>query len=321
MVPARRRQVEQGLEQTVDVGGVVEVLAAGDEIDALDRVVDGHRQVVAGGRVLAAEHHVTQQVRAAIHPAGAAVVPAQGSRLGHRRVDVEAPGEGLAVGDAVVALLVGQMTADAGIEHLAAGSVRGPAGLLHLGPDLLARAKAGIDQITARQDRKCGLVGCEFVRLPADRHVGGDAEPGEVVDGGLLEGVEATGLVDVLDAQDEAASGAARRLPGEQGRIGVADVQIAGGAGRETGDVGHAALARHRQGVPTAQGVDAGGRGGGQGRFRSLALGAGIASRRLSKRSSCNCRLCRLGGCIEEHNLAVPATRISLLRRRHAGRV
>ena len=56
-------EAEQGLQQAMQVGGREQVAAAGHQGDALVVVVDRDAQVVAGGQLLARQHHVAEALR------------------------------------------------------------------------------------------------------------------------------------------------------------------------------------------------------------------------------------------------------------------
>jgi hypothetical protein len=112
------------------------------------------------------------------------------------------------------------------------------AGAGYLFHDVLARAEAGIDDSQGVEPGECCPIVRHVRRLVADGPVPSEAEPGEILQNRLGEGGPAARVVDVLDAHQEAAAGAARLPPGEDGRIGRAQMQLAGGARREAGDDG-----------------------------------------------------------------------------------
>ena len=82
----RHVEAEQRLEQAVNMGRLEQVGAAGDQAHPLDGVVDRDREVVAGGRVLAGQHRVAEDFRAAPRP-----FP---SRARARRAGLRAPPPG-----------------------------------------------------------------------------------------------------------------------------------------------------------------------------------------------------------------------------------
>ena len=102
--------------------------------------------------------------------------------------------------------------------------------------DLAAGAEAAIEQATRREAVKGGLIVRQMLGLAPDRLLPGEAKPGQVLQDRRLIGRPATGGVDILDAQDEAAAGLAGGLVGGEGREGVPAVQMARGGGGEAGD-------------------------------------------------------------------------------------
>ena len=59
----RRRPAHQCLQQPMQMRGMFQVLTAGHQSDAFPRVVMGDAKMVAGGRVLARQHHVAEPGR------------------------------------------------------------------------------------------------------------------------------------------------------------------------------------------------------------------------------------------------------------------
>ena len=78
MAVARGRQAEQRLQNAVDMRRHREILAAGHQGDALDRVVDRDREMVARRQLLAGEHDIAEHSRG--QPAGG--IPPRTSRAG-----------------------------------------------------------------------------------------------------------------------------------------------------------------------------------------------------------------------------------------------
>ena len=72
-----------------------------------------------------------------------------------------------------------------------------------------------------------GVIG-EMVGLAPDRAVPCQPEPGEIVVDLLLPVQPAAGLVEIVDAQQEAATAVAGHVMGQQGGIGVSEMQGAG---------------------------------------------------------------------------------------------
>src|SRR5690606_2740761 len=159
--------------------------------------------------------------------------PATDLRAG--RGDVESERIGLAGGDARLALSRAQAPAGAGID-LPLEAVRGMAGGGDLRLDLSARAEAGIEQAALLQCFERGGVVAEMLRLDPHRLLPAQAQPGEVLEdrGGVFRA--AARDVDILDAQQETTAGFSGARMGDPCRIGMAEMQIAGRAWRETCD-------------------------------------------------------------------------------------
>ena len=60
---ARRRQPEQSLQHAVNMRRREEILAAGDQGYALERVIDRYREVVAARRVFTGQHDIAERPR------------------------------------------------------------------------------------------------------------------------------------------------------------------------------------------------------------------------------------------------------------------
>ena len=76
----------------------------------------------------------------------------------------------------------------------------------------------------------------EMIRLAAHLAVPVEAQPAQILEDGRLELRPAAADVGVLDAHQEFAAGLARPRPGDQRRIGAAEMQQAGRAGGKTRD-------------------------------------------------------------------------------------
>jgi len=104
--------------------------------------------------------------------------------------------------------------------------------------DLPAAAKAGVEEPGRGQPVEAGAVILPMFGLPAHGHLPIEAKPTEILVDPSFELGAAALRVDILDAQQEAPLAAAREAKGQQRRIGVAQMQVARGAGGETGDEG-----------------------------------------------------------------------------------
>src|SRR3712207_6344986 len=142
---------------------------------------------------------------------------------------------GLAAFDAPPDLLGRQRPAGARIERRAVGIARpGPAAPgLPAGnglADVPAGAEARIEEAPLLQRQGGAAVVAEVLRLPPDGLLPAQAEPGEIVVDGRLEGGTAAGDVDILDAQEKPAAESPGEVVVEQGRIGVPEMKPPVGA-------------------------------------------------------------------------------------------
>jgi len=202
------------------VGRGEEVAAARHQRHILDRVVDGDRQVIARGRVLARKHHVTVTHWIGGDPACFGILPLQRTRAHDGLRHVDAQRVTLAGGDALPALRLGAGAAGAGIERTFAAVRRGAsAGDLPL--DVAPGAETGIDQAHSAQAIERASVVLEMLGLPPHRAVPVEAEPGEILEDRVGEFGPAAALVDVLDTQQETSARAARANSRDEGGIRV----------------------------------------------------------------------------------------------------
>ena len=91
-------------------------------------------------------------------------------------------------------------------------------GVQHLAPG----TEAAVEQALAAETGEGGVVVGHVLGLAAHRCGPSEAEPGQVLMDRRLEGWAAAGSVDVLDAQQEPATGCAGGVEGAEGRVGVA---------------------------------------------------------------------------------------------------
>src|SRR5262249_43032487 len=210
MVVLGCRKAEQRLQQPMRARGLEQILPAHDMGHALQRVVDHDRQVVAGRRLLARQHHVAPLLRRCRDRSGLPGGPAAGlappERPGPpgRRRHVEPERVGLARRHASSAFGARERASVAGIERRAVGVARPGTPPLARGDeprDLAAALEARIgERVELRQRR--AVIG-EMRALAPDRLLPGDTEPGEVFVDRLLIVRPAARRVDVLDPQDE----------------------------------------------------------------------------------------------------------------------
>ena len=192
VVPVGRlRQAEQRLQQPMDAGRPEQVLAPHHLGHALQGVVDHHREVIAGRRLLARQDDVAPGLRPGGHRAGLAIGtfavldPAEiaGARAGRRHVEPQRVRR--ARFEQPRALVRRQRFRRAGIERRAVGIARPRRlrlALRHQFCDLGAALETRIDQpLGGELLERIAIVG-KMLRLPPHRGFPGDAEPGEVLD-------------------------------------------------------------------------------------------------------------------------------------------
>ncbi len=100
--------------------------------------------------------------------------------------------------------------------------------------DFRAALECGIHQPIPDQALDRDAIHLEMVRLPPHRLLPPDSKPSQVFVNRVLEFGPAAGGVDILDAQQEHAAALPRHVEIQQRGIGVAEMQIAIGAGRKT---------------------------------------------------------------------------------------
>ena len=128
----------------MDVGRGEEIRAARHQSDALQRVVDADRKMVARRRILARQHHVAERERIGGNPARRFVFPVKRPSMRQRLPHIEAQREGRAGSDPIRPLRRRKGAACAGIER-PLGPLRRVQRTGDLALDRRARAEAGID--------------------------------------------------------------------------------------------------------------------------------------------------------------------------------
>src|SRR5262249_13321895 len=107
--------------------------------------------------------------------------------------------------------------------------------------DVRARAVAEIDEVARGERRDRRLVRRAALRLAVGRPrptdvrtlVPVEPQPPEILELPLFDARDDARTVEILDAQDEHASGDACRAPRDDRRGGRAEMEVAGGGGRE----------------------------------------------------------------------------------------
>src|SRR5215467_4024496 len=208
---------------------------------ALARIVDHDRKVIARRRFLARQHHVAPHLRicrdrSAFIP-GTGFDPRQRSGSRDRRRHVEPQRIGLPRRHAPLALGGRQRARVAGVERRALGIARPGRMPLALGDearDLDAALEARIEESIEPREHRAIVV--KMRALTAHRLLPGDAEPRQVFIDRRFVLRPAARRVDVLDAQQEPATGRARHLEIDERGERMAEMQMAIRARREAED-------------------------------------------------------------------------------------
>ena len=217
--------------------------------DVLRRVIDHHRKVVAGRRVLTGEDHVAPGGGIGGDGAGFARRAGAGFRPGERvgaferSRHVEPQRVRHSGGHAAGALGGGHCLRIAGIKRRAVGIARPRRlrlALRHHPRHFGSAFEARIDDPHRIQPGQRRAVVAIVLGLPPHRLLPHEAEPSQVfVDGALVFPATAR-LIDVLDAQQQPSARSLRHIGIEQGRQRVAEMQMAVGRRRETENGWHA---------------------------------------------------------------------------------
>ncbi len=230
----------QGLQQAVQRGGGAEILGAGDEAYSLERVVMGHREMVARRHVTPGEHHVAEGrgiARDAPHPHFLEAERAGDERKRPRHVEPKHVRRSRR--EAGLPLTGGETAAGPGIaRRTVRREMRGGGRSRRLSRDLGPAAETGIDEAARRKRLQHRPVFSEMGGLHPHRLLPGKAEPAEILDQGRSEVRAAAGGIDVLDPEQKPPARLAREAFGEKRSIGMAEMEMAGGRGGETGGLG-----------------------------------------------------------------------------------
>ncbi len=247
-----RRPVRTHEERHVPVGGRLEAEGledqqlprrVGEVILAAQRQRHSHAGIVhrvgeeERGRAVRTPHHEIADIigREALRPVHE-VNPLDAHGRGHAEAQRRREALRLAPG----ALIQGQVAAGAGIARRLPGAELCAAREL----ELERRAEAGVDGAPLLELREVAGIESAALRLAirAERilaigpGIPLDAEPPEVLKQRVHMGLEAALGVGILDAQDEAPACLSREQQVEERGARIPEVQLAGGAGSETGD-------------------------------------------------------------------------------------
>ena len=212
----RLGKAEQGLEEPLDRRGREQVAAPHDVGHLLEGVIHDDGQMVGDADVLARQDDVARQGR--VHLDSAVFTSGPGAGLGKGEEtreptglpDVQSPGEGFAVGEALALLGRGKAVAEVG--------GFGPMGCLGHGfRHLPARPEAPVGETLRYKTVQGFAVGGPAVRLKEAGQFPVDPQPGQVLNDGAFEFRTAPGPVDVLDPEAKPPARSLRRTPCRQG--------------------------------------------------------------------------------------------------------
>src|SRR4051812_27358516 len=238
-----RRQTEQLLQHAMHAGGRLQILATHDMRHTLHGVIQNDGKVIARRRFLAREHDVTPVLRLR-HQGFVLLLMVDadfgpGKRAGTRDggMHVEAQRKGLSGGDAVRAFICTELLGRAGIERRTVGIAWPVAARLALGDkprDVGTAFETGIDERLRFQLANGRAISLELVGLAPHRFFPCDPEPRQILVDRLLEFRPASRRIDVLDAQQESPTHAARHFEVDQRGQRMPQMQIAIRRRRET---------------------------------------------------------------------------------------
>ena len=221
-------KLQESLQDPMKVGGVQEILAAGDVSDLLSGVIDHDRQMIRGPDVFAGQDGVAEEV--GIDLDGAVIEISEGEWSGESGCSfgVETPG-GFAIGGTGF-----QSPTSARIERTF-GAMGGIGQGGEFGGNLPSGAIAGVEDSERAQGFKGGLVVVEPVQLFPWLIIPAEAQKTKVFEDPLVVSRPDPGVVDVFKSKEKAASVFAREVVGHPGRVGVPEVKPASGTWGEAG--------------------------------------------------------------------------------------
>lgn len=246
----RLRQSEQNLQQAVDIGGGFQVLTANNVGHALGCIVNDAGKMVAGAGVLARDHDITPPLRRERDSLCLGQRCSTGSRrcetcqaeggaakLIHcdrkRALHVESQRVAFTLGNPACDLAWRQAPAQPGIERGTIG-IHGQACTAGRLGNLGARSETGVEEAHFAETIPLGGIDGKSVRLAPDRFLPDQSEPGEILQYPAHESLTRTAGVGILDPDNETSVHACGQFAPDQRRKCMADMELAGGARRET---------------------------------------------------------------------------------------
>lgn len=228
-------KTEEGLEDTVEMGGFEKIHAADDVSDALKGVIVDDGEVITGADIFADKDSVAEEFGFCLLNAVKGVGPGEvGAGFGEGFFKVEPEGVGRSGGEAGGTFVGGESPAGPGVKGGLA-AVGGITGAFDFAKDVVPGAEAGVEEAAIVEVPGGGGEVVTVFALDADGGFPFEPEPGEIVeDLSGVPGAAARG-VDILDPQDESSAPRFREGKGGEGRVGVAFVKVPGGARGKTG--------------------------------------------------------------------------------------
>ncbi len=194
--------------------------------------------MVRGWRLLPRDNHVAPcrgvggDGAGLTRRAGAFLVPGKRTGEGDRAIHPEAQRVRCSGGDARRRFGGIEVAVVARVERGAVGVAR-PVAVPRRRRDLAAARERRVDQAHRAEPVEGSAVVGHVLGLAAHRLLPGEVKPAQVVKDRHLEFWPAARLIDVLDAQQEAPDGRLAEREVEHGGVGVAEMECAGGRGRE----------------------------------------------------------------------------------------
>ncbi len=241
MVIPRCRKTEQGLQQDVQVCCSLEVRPTNDMRDTLKGVVHHNGEMIARRRILAHKDDVAPTARCAgdalLTEIGIETAVAEFPRGNiecpiHRK----SPDVRLTRSDTALGLAHREGSTGAGVERRSIGIRRRPAFRCGTPGDIPSGAETWIKEVALSQPLRRVTVILEMIRLPPDRLLPGETEPGEVFDDARDESGTAALEIDILDPQQEASASTAGEFLVQESGPGMAEMEPPIGARREPED-------------------------------------------------------------------------------------
>lgn len=217
----------------MDVSGGQKILAPGDVGNFLRRVIDHHREVIRGSDILPGQNDIAEKIRSH-RDLSKSKVP-KGQRTGQlgSLASVKPP-RWLTLSKSSGLLSGRELTAGSGVEGTF-GALGGAGEFGQFLLDFAAGAEAWVDDAERAEFFQCFPISREAVELVPRGSMPRKTEPAEVAFDVFIMLRPDAGVIDVLEAQEESPVRVLRQFMGHESGMGVPEMEISGGAGRETG--------------------------------------------------------------------------------------